>query len=302
MPALLLVAAPAGAQSRLRGEIIGKLVKKGYELERRLETSAWEDLFEEAQTPSLFNPLRIFEVDDGKSLGPLPDRFVPRVEPAGADVVFLILSEKPLQKELGAAWAKAESVGYEPAPFWPSQRITWLQRIARSKGYTMDASAASMLVEWIEDEEELRSEADKLGQIAGKGRISEKLVRALSMDEGGKSLLNLLDALAKGDVTEVVKNLTALREDGELIPLIAAIHKRVRGACMISRFGPGAAKALRLTAYQEKTAQTMARLYGAPLLSLWLGELIRLSWSERNGEGEGWDGLEKLLLVVLSRT
>ena len=45
----------------------------------------------------------------------------------------------------------------------------------------------------------------------------------------------------------------------------------------------------------------MARLYGGPLLSLLLGELIRLSWSERSGDGEGWDGLEKLLLVAMSR-
>ena len=45
----------------------------------------------------------------------------------------------------------------------------------------------------------------------------------------------------------------------------------------------------------------MAQTYGPELLSLWLGELIRLSWSERSGEGEGWEGLEKLLLAVMSR-
>ena len=65
MPALVLIAAPAGAQPRLRAETLSAYEKKGYVLDRRLETAAWPDLFEEALTPSLFAPRRIFEVDDG---------------------------------------------------------------------------------------------------------------------------------------------------------------------------------------------------------------------------------------------
>ncbi|MDY3868675.1 MAG: DNA-binding protein [Pyramidobacter sp.] len=301
MPALTLIAAPAGARPRLRAEALESLAKQGYEVDRRLETAVWEDLFEEAQTPGLFCSRRIFEVDDGKSLGPLPQRFLKNVEPEGADVVFLILSDKPLQKELGSAWSKASVVAYESAPFWPSQRASWLRSLAKSKGCSLDSGAAALLAEWIEDEEELRSELDKLIAAAERNRISADLVRALSMDEGGKSMLNLLDSLAQCDVSGVLCSLKKLREDDELIPLLSAIHKRTRAACLISRLGARAGKALRLTNYQQKTASAMAGIYGSALLSLFLGELIRLSWSERTGDGEGWNGLEKLLLAVISR-
>lgn len=301
MPALVLITAPAGAHPRLRAETLARLKKKGYTLERRLETAEWADLFEEALTPSLFSSQRIFEIDDGKSLGPMPEKFVKNVETGEAESVFLIFSEKTLQKELGAAYKKAEIVPYEPAPYWPSQRAGWLQRLAREKGWSLDAGAASLLAEWIEDEEELRSELDKLGQAAPKGRITAKLVNELSIDEGGKSMLNLLDAVAKADVPETLKSLNVLREEGELIPILSAVHKRVRGACLIASLGDGAAAAIHLTAFQAKTAAAMARLYGGPLLSLLLGELIRLSWCERSGDGEGWDGLEKLLLAAMSR-
>ena len=301
MPALVLITAPAGAHPRLRAETLARLKKNGYTLERRLETAEWTDLFEEALTPSLFASQRIFEVDDGKSLGPLPEKFVKNVERGEAESVFLIFSEKTLQKELGAAYKQAEIVPYEAAPYWPSQRVGWLQRLAREKGWSLDPAAASLLAEWVEDEEELRSELDKLGRAAPNGRVTVKLVNELSIDEGGKGMLNLLDAVAKADVPETLKSLKVLREDGELIPILSAVHKRVRGACLIASLGDGAANALHLTAFQTKTAAAMARLYGGPLLSLLLGELIRLSWCERSGDGEGWDGLEKLLLAAMSR-
>ncbi|MBP5212732.1 MAG: hypothetical protein J6Z30_07735 [Pyramidobacter sp.] len=104
MPALVLITAPAGAHPRLRAETLARLKKSGYALERRLETAAWADLFEEALTPSLFASQRIFEVDDGKSLGPLPEKFLKNVERCEAESVFLIISEKSLQKVLGAAY------------------------------------------------------------------------------------------------------------------------------------------------------------------------------------------------------
>lgn len=301
MPSLILIAAPAGAQPRLREEVIGALIAKGYTLERRLETAVWADLFEEALTPSLFASLRIFEIDDGKSLGPLPERFVRNVEKGDADAVFLIHSEKPLQKELGAAYKLAHVVPYESAPYWPGPRATWLRNLAKSKGWTLDPAAASKLVEWIEDEEELRSELDKLGRAAGKRRITVSVVDELSVDEGGKALLNLLDAIARADPVNAVLSLSALRDEGELIPTLAAVHRRVRNACLTSDLGDGAAKALRLTNFQAKTARLMAQTYGRDLLPLWLGELIRLSWCERTGDGEGWEGLEKLTLAVISR-
>lgn len=301
MPALVLIAAPAGAQSRLRTETLSAYEKKGYVLDRRLEAAAWPELFEEALTPSLFIPRRIFEVDDGRSLGVLPNKYKKNVERGDADVIFLIHSDKPLQKELGDVFKLALSVPYEAAPYWPNQRTSWLQKLVRAAGCSIDAAAAALLVEWIEDEEELRSEIDKLSKAAPNKRITVQLVNSLSMDEGGKEMLRLLDAVAKVDVAAVVKSLGSLREEGELIPILAAVHKRVRGAMFIAQLGDAGAGATHLTNFQTKTAHAMARVYGPTLLSLWLGELIRLSWSERNGEGEGWEGLEKLVLAVMSR-
>lgn len=301
MPSILLVTAPIGAQPRLRSEILPKYLKKGYVLDMRRETATWAELFEEALTPSLFAQQRIFEVDDGKSLGKLPDDFKKYIEEGDSDVIFLLFSEKAFQKDLGDVYKRVSIVPYEAAPFWPNQRIGWLQKCAKAKGYSLNSDAAAMLVEWIEDEEELRSELDKLGCAANGKRIDLKLVNDLSIDEGGKEVLNLLDAITNVNVVEVIKNITSLRENGELIPIISALHKRVRNACMVSRLGSDAASSLHLTAFQTKIAKSMVPIYGANLLSLWLGELIRLSWSERNGEGESWEGLEKLLLAVMSR-
>ena len=103
MPALVLITAPAGAHPRLRAETLARLKKDGYTLERRLETAAWDDLFEEALTPSLFSQQRIFEVDDGKSLGPLPDKFQKNVERGGAESVFLIFSSLALVRTTSVA-------------------------------------------------------------------------------------------------------------------------------------------------------------------------------------------------------
>jgi DNA polymerase III delta subunit len=301
MPALVLIAAPTGAQPRLRSEALAQLKKEGYVLDRRLETAVWSELFDEAITPGLFAERRVFEIDDGKSLGPLPSEYQNRIERSGADTIFLILSEKTLQKELGPAYKLAHIVGYEPAPYWPNQRVGWLQRLAREKGCAMDASAAGLLAEWIEDEEELRAEVDKLARAAEKKRITVQLVNELSVDEGGKAMLNLLDAVARGNVSEALKSLAELRENDELIPLLSAIHKRVRGACMMACLGDKAAQALKLTNFQTRTARAMVSLYGGTLLSAWLAELIRLSWCERTGDGAGWEGLENLTLSVMSR-
>ncbi len=301
MPALVLITAPAGAQPRLRGETLRRLEKEGYVLERQQENAGWAKLFEEAQTPSLFTPRRIFEVDGGESLGPLPERFQSGVERGGADVIFLILSEKTLQKNLGAAYKLAEIVPYEAAPRWPDKRAAWLQRIAREKGCVLEPAAAALLVEWVADEEELRSEIEKLAFAAEKKRITAALVNELSADDRAKSMLNLLDAAAKADVPETLKSIADLRRDNDVSPALAALYKRIRSACVVARLGTSAAAALGLTSFQTKTAGAMARLYGGELLSSCLGELIRLSLAERSGAGEGWEGLEKLLLAVMSR-
>ncbi len=301
MPSLVLITAPADAQSRLRGETLRRLEKDGYVLERQLEKVDWAKLFEEAQIPSLFSPQRIFEIDSGDSLGPLPENFQSRVESGDADVIFLIFSEKSLQKNLGAAYKLAEIVPYEAAPYWPDKRVAWLQKLAREKGYTLDQAAGALLVDWIAEEEELRSELEKLEFAADKKRITVALVNELSADDLAKSMLNLLDAATKADVSETLKSIAQLRRDSDVSPVLAALFKRMRNACLYARFGKSAGGSLKLTAFQTRTASAMANLYGADVLSVCLGELIRLSLAERSGAGEGWEGLEKLLLAMMSR-
>lgn len=304
MPALVLLTAPESALPRMRTETLARFEKKGYETVRRPESTTWAALFEAAMTPNLFSPLRLFLIDDGKALGKLPEKFYSAVEGKDASTVFLICSEKTLKKELGKAFSLCEQVKYEDVPYWPSQRAAWLQKNASKKGCRFDRDAAFQLSEWIEDGEELRSELEKLVKAAtgsGNNRISMHLVDELSVDEGGKAMLNLLNAFAECNVPETVEALRMLREDGELIPVLAALQKRVRSALLPARLGSAAAKTLRLSPYQAKTGGKTANRYGVKLLSVMLGELIRLSMSERTGDGEGWNGLERLLLAVESR-
>lgn len=303
MPRLILVSAPTGAQPRVLEELLGSLKKDGYELDRRFETSDWHSLFEEAMVPGLFTSKRVFTIADGPSLGALPERFLAEIEGPEADVVLIVCYEKDPAKEIGKpAVAKVEIFREKPAPTWPSERRSWLIGLAREKGLQINSEAAALMVEWIEDEEELRSELQKLASACNGRPISADMVRKLSMDDGGKSMLNLLDGIARGDTPMIVKSLAQMRDSSVLIPTISAIHKRVRGAYYVGRWGSTGAKAIGLSPYQTKLGGQLARRCGLQVLAYWMGELIRLSWSERTGEGEDWNGLERTILGALSCT
>ncbi len=301
MPHLILVIAPAVARIRIVRELLDSLKKEGYDLDRRLAEARWEDLFEEAMTPGLFAAKRVFLVEDGSRLGPLAERYEASLEGKGAEVVFMALYEKDPKKDLGnGVYGRAQVVRHEPAPTWPQKRRGWLLSLAREQKISLTPEAAALMVEWIDDEEELRSELAKLGSAAGKGKVDEKLVRDLSVDEGSKAILNLLDGIAQGNVAKVLKAFGHLRESGELIVALSAVEKRVRAGYYCSVLGPGSVKALKLTEFQGKAASDLARRFSSQSLSCWLVELIRLSWSERTGDGEGWNGLERTVLGALA--
>ncbi len=300
MPHLILAVAPAVARVRLVRELLQELEGQGYDLDRRLEEAQWSTLFEEAMTPGLFAAKRVFLVENGPSLGPFPKEFFDHLEPSDADGVFLILYERDPKKDFGEAYQRLRVVRHQAAPTWPSKRRDWLMALAKSQGLVLKADAASLLVEWIDDEEELRAELAKLA-ATGETVVDQGLVRELSADEGSKALLNLLDAIAQGKPSQVLTAFHRLREGGELMVALSAVEKRVRAGYYRSVLGPGSVKALKLTDFQGRTAADLARRFPSQVLARWLGELLRLTWSERTGDGEGWNGLERTVLGALAQ-
>lgn len=52
-------------------------------------------------------------------------------------------------------------------------------------------------------------------------------VDAMCLDDGSRNLLRLLDGLCLKESTVVLKSLYAISKNGELIPLISALHNRM---------------------------------------------------------------------------
>ena len=300
MPRLVVIVAPSGAQKRLLDDELARLASEGFSLDRRYQTSSWGQLAEESCACGLFDAKRAIVVEDGLSLGPLPADWPAKIGEQD-DVAVLLLYEKSPQKLLGkAAYAACRVVKNEPAPTWPDRRREWLVQLGRQEGIRLSRDAAALLVDWIEDEEELRGELDKFKLAFPGAPIGVAEVNQLSSDEGGRALLDLLDAVADASLEGVKKSLESLRLRQELIIVLSALHKRVRAAWYVTWLGVGLQKALGLTDYQTRIACKTARRWPPHVLALLTGELVRLSMAERTGDGQGWNGLEIALLGGLS--
>lgn len=303
MAAVILVAAPLASQKRLVDAEVARLTKLGFSVDRRFETADWKTLSEEVCAAGLFTQRRILIVEDASTLGTMPEDWLKRIEKEEqTDTVVLLLYEKVTAKDLGAkGFGLCKIVKPEPAPFWPSRRAQWLVKLASQQGVNLATDAASLMVEWIEEEEELRSQLEKFS-LHGEKRVTVETVRALCANEGHRLMLNLLDALADVDGSAAALAFDGLRTT-PFIPVLSAVHKRVRAAWYTSLWGSKtAASVLGLSDYQARTAADTAKKFSSSILVLLLGEVLRLSLTERSGDGEGWNGLERVLLGALSAT
>lgn len=303
MPSLHLIVASGTAQRRVLEETVGALEKKGYVLSGRHEGGEWGPLLAENMSGGLFDENRLVVIEGAPLLGAMPENLIPLVEPASAVIILLVYDAEPVKLIPKEALKKCVVVRPEEFPRWPRERQAWVAALAQKMGLTMDRAAIALIVELLDDPEEIRAQLVSLSLLKNNSPIKKADVEELCLDDGSSSLLKLLDALCNGDALGALGSLRAISARGELFPLIAALHNRMRLALYAARYqsdGARFARALGARDYAWRQAGAAARRYGARALVDFVVGLIKINIEEKSGRGAGWFGLELLVLELLA--
>ena len=319
MPSLCVI--PAGiAQRRQLGEYIASYSKRGYSLSARLDAKtgtlvsaenreiSWNSVFAMSRSGGLFAEKQLFIIESADSLGEFPEGLEEYLEPASlADSVVICVYAgegkggvklfSPNAQRVIEFAAKEESI-----PPW--KRKDWVIRFSKELGASITNDAAALLAESIDEQEELRGELTKLTDYSKPRQITLDLVRQLSFDEGGSSMLRFLDGFSLGKAEDVISSLKYLKQDNSPLPMITALSNRLRPALYITIFKDEQAALAFLGArdYAARMAKHALKIYGKAAIQKFMLELARLSFMEKTNYAEGWVGFEAALLPLLGNT
>ena len=181
--------------------------------------------------------------------------------------------------------------------------------LAKSEEVNISPDAAQLLADSIESQEELRGEIAKLGLYAGKREIVIADVEALSFDEGGSAQMMLIDGICDNKPHDVARAVKFLKDDS-ILPPLAAITNRLRPALMLSCFpeklhaealksaGVDTAKKYNYALVKSRNA---LKHYGADRIKRFMMGAIRLSFLEKTGRAEGWQGFEMIIWELMAK-
>ena len=317
MPYLCVV--PAGiAQRRQLGEYISTYSKLGYSVSSRLDAKAgthstsdnkeisWNSIFAMSRSGGLFAEKQLFIIESAESLGEFPEdleQYLDLDADADSVVVCVFSSEGKGSSKIFSsnASSKIEFIKKEESiPPW--KRKDWVMRFSKELGVQISSDAAALLAESIDEQEELRGELVKLADYSRPHQISLELVKQLSFDEGGSSMLKFLDGFSLGKASDVISSLKHLKQENSPLPMITALSNRLRPALYITLFKEEQAviAALGIRDYAARMAKQALKIYGKPAIQKFMLELLRLSFMEKTNYAEGWAGFEAALLLLLS--
>ncbi|MDL2264744.1 hypothetical protein LJC31_08845, partial [Synergistaceae bacterium OttesenSCG-928-I11] len=232
MPHVHILPAGGNAQRRLLETTLKAYAAKGYEDLKRQEGGDWASLLTENSGGGLFDERSAIVVDEAEKLGMLPERYASLLEPPTATTMILLVCKTetaaPIPKTLLPKCTLTKAA--EPSP-WSRERDDIVIAAARAHGVSVARDAVSLMKELFEDTGELASETEKLALhclVAKKREITRDDIEALCLSDGGKNLLKLLDGICVGKEQETLAALDALRKGSELLPLLSAIHNRIR--------------------------------------------------------------------------
>ena len=199
-------------------------------------------------------------------------RVLPWLEGETAEAAVVLAYEGDHRKHLSKEVLKrAHLYELQAVPRWGKARLDWIAAQAKNLGVRLDGEALSLLSEYFEDPKELKSELEKLALASEDGKISAALVRELSVSSGGRKLVKFLDALCEGKIPEALEAMVNLREETDVLPVIAGLHRRFRLAAYISCLPPGAheafLEALKARGYQARMAKAATKRY--PKAAIW---------------------------------
>ncbi|MFP4481601.1 MAG: DNA polymerase III subunit delta [Thermovirgaceae bacterium] len=303
MARLLVIDAKGPSQRRLLEESIAEYKEKGFAYDSRLEGSLWVDLLADSRSRGLFEAKRLVVVESAETMGNLQEPLVSLVETEedSETVCILLYNEDPSRFFPKGLFRKLEVRRAEKIPLWTGARVSWMSKLSSEAGIFWSRDAMQLLAEWIDDPEELRSEMKKLEKAAGDEGVTEKLVRTLCLDEGGKQLLRLLDGVCQGRTGDVLSSLAGMREREEPLRIISALHKRMRFSMYSARYGrkEDMTKALGAKPYQMKQAQNAASRYSPEGLSRFVQDMIRASCLAKTTNVDTWNDIELAVLRLL---
>lgn len=297
------------AQRRQLTETLDSLNKSGRPLSAKYEAQTfgtWPELFSTVIQPGLFAQREAIVIEDPDSLGPFPEELAPLIEDDNADTVIVLVftgdtkSLKPIADRITVIKPEAQIA--------PWKRQAWLSDLAKTEGFSLDPDAAQLLADSIESQEELRGEIRKLGLYAEGRTITVEDVEALSFDEGGRAQMMFLDGLCDNKPHDVARAVKFLREDS-ILPVLTAITNRLRPALILSIFPTAsqtdALKATDNDPVKKKYAITKARNalkhYGPDRIKRFILGAIRLSFLEKTGRAEGWEGFEYIIWELIAK-
>ena len=294
------------SQRRQLSEKLKELEKKNYPLTARHEAQnfgTWNKLFETALTPGLFAAREVIVIENSEVLGEFPETLTNLIEDEKADCILILVFNSDT-KNLKAIKNSIEIIKPEPE-IAPWNRPKWLVALAKEKKFNLSADAAQLLADSIESQEELRSEINKLSIYSEGGNIKLEDVQNLSFDEGGRSLLMFLDGICENNLGQVSRALKYLRTEDSILPTLTAVANRLRPALMLScfnkNFSAEVLKSLGTKDYAAKKAQLALKNFGVDKIKIFMAKAARLSFLEKTGMAESWQGFELIIFELMFR-
>lgn len=302
MPSLYLLVASGTRQRRLLHETIAEFDKKGYVVRARQEGGDWVSVLSDNMSTGLFDEKVLVIVESAELMGAMPDKLSEMIEKDTDIAILLVYDAMPNKFLSKEALKKSTILKPKEIPRWPAERQRWLSGLAKEKGININREALSLIVEMIEDTEEIERQLVSLTMLKKGGEVTAADVEALCFDDGNKNLLKLLDGLCNGDKVSSLQSLSNISKKGDLIPLMTALHNRMRLAWYAScNRGKEElfAKALEARNYAWRMAKIAAQRYNKDELTDFVIGLIRLNMAEKTGISAGWNSLECLVITLL---
>ena len=305
MPHLIAIE-KSDAQRRQIAEKLQELAKKDLPLNGRYDAQnfgTWQKLFETAITPGLFTTREAIVIENSETLGEFPEKLSNFIEDDNADCVLILVFNTDA-KNLKSVKNSVEFIKPE-AQISPWERPKWLMSLAKEQKFKLDYNAAQLLADSIESQEELRAEINKLALYSEGRDVNLAQVQNLSFDEGGRSLLMFLDGVCENKISDVARALKYLRKEASILPVLTAITNRLRPALMISSFNKNLSdevlKTLGTKNYAAKKAQTSLKNFGSERIKNFMAKAARLSFLEKTGRAESWQGFELIIWELMAK-
>ena len=271
----------------------------------------WNTLAMTFRAPSLFSARRLIELRlptarPGKEGGELIVDFC--AQPPG-DIALLVTGGE-WSKKHGGKWSEAIArIGCLAVAkqIRPDQMPGWVETRLRKRGVQADRGAVQRLVERVEGNLlAAAQEIDKLVLLADGKPIDAARMESLVADAARFDVFRMLDAALNGQGARASRMLAGLRAEGEAIhALMGMVVKELLTVAALARVqarnGNLAAefKAQRVWDSKQATYRRALQRHAAPHWERFVAEAGRVDRIVKGrGQGDAWQVLERLLLVV----